>query len=101
MAQVAHKRRGPPRFLGYTKSQILDFFMRSNARVCATISFSALPIIVFWMYRYLVPSVSCTCHAFSFLNPPFRYQTVLKPAKLEYEAKRQEELLSEGKYHKQ
>ncbi len=51
--------------------------MRSNARICATVTFSALPLIALWTYRY---------------------QTVLKPAKIEYQKKKAEELLAEGKY---
>ncbi len=50
--------------------------MRTNAGICAFVSFSILPVILFWLYRY---------------------QTVLKPQKVAYEKKRMEELLSEGK----
>ncbi len=50
--------------------------MRTNAGICALISFSILPVILFWLYRY---------------------QTVLKPQKIAFEKNKMEELLSEGK----
>lgn len=67
--------RGPPRLLGWTKTQALDFLIRTNAGICALLSFSAVPFILLWTYRY---------------------QTVLKPAKEAREKARIEDLLSEG-----
>jgi len=72
----AGKKRGPPRYLGKTKSQYLDLLMRSNANICALISFSFFPIVAYYTYRYY---------------------TVLKPARDAHAAKEQEELLAEGK----
>jgi len=74
--QVAGAKRGPRRFLGYTKTQLLDKLMRSNANICAAITFSSIPILAFYVYRYY---------------------TVLKPVKDELELKAREELLAEGK----
>ena len=64
----AEKRRGPWRFLGKTKTQYLDWWMRSNANICATIP---------WYF--------------------YRYHTIFKPARDAAAAKEQEDLLSEGK----
>jgi len=74
--QSAGKKRGPPRYFGRTKSQYLDFLMRSNANICALISFSFFPIVAYYTYRYY---------------------TVLKPARDAFAAKEREELLAEGK----
>ena len=41
------------RYLGYTKSQLLDKLMYSNATICAAITFSVIPLISFWTYRYI------------------------------------------------
>ena len=76
---VAWKKRGPPRIFGWTKTQVLDAMMRTNVRVCATFSLGIVPFVAIWMYRY---------------------QTILKPNKLEYERKKQEELLAEGAFEK-
>ena len=73
---AAGKKRGPPRYLGRTKSQYLDILMRSNANICALISFSFFPIVAYYTYRYY---------------------TVLKPARDAHAAKEREELLAEGK----
>jgi len=62
--------------LGLTKSQILDKFVRSNAVICAIASFTVVPVVCFWFYRYV---------------------TVLKPRKAAWEAQQREELLAEGK----
>jgi len=72
----AGRKRGPPRYLGKTKSQYLDILMRSNANICALISFSFFPIVAYYTYRYY---------------------TVLKPARDAHAAKEREELLAEGK----
>jgi len=74
--QLAGKKRGPPRYFGKTKSQYLDMLMRSNANICALISFSFFPIVAYYTYRYY---------------------TVLKPARDAIAAKEREELLAEGK----
>jgi len=74
--QSAGSKRGPPRFLGKTKSQYLDLLMRSNANICALISFSFFPIVFYYTYRYY---------------------TVLKPARDAFAAQEQEDLLAEGK----
>ena len=58
--------RAPPRVLGWTKTQILDFFMRTNAGICACISFSAIPFMVWWGYRY---AEWCSCLAFFSRHP--------------------------------
>ena len=50
--------------------------MRSNANICALISFSFFPIVAYYTYRYY---------------------TVLKPARDAIAAKEREELLAEGK----
>ncbi len=50
--------------------------MRTNAGICAAVTFSVFPVVLLWTYRY---------------------QTVLKPRKEEAERKHMEELLSEGK----
>ena len=76
LAQTAGRKRGPPRFLGKTKSQYLDWLMRSNANICALISFSFFPIVAWYSYRYF---------------------TVLKPARDALAAQDKEDLLSEGK----
>ena len=76
LVQSAGKKRGPPRFLGKTKTQYLDWLMRSNANICATISFGFFPLAGWYFYRY---------------------QTVLKPARDAAAAKEQEDLLAEGK----
>ena len=65
---VAGTKRGPHRYLGWTRTQVLDSLMRSNARICATICLCFFPVVGAWIYRY---------------------HTVLKPAKLEFERKRQ------------
>ena len=74
--QSAGAKRGPPRYFGKTKSQHLDLLMRSNANICALISFSFFPIVFYYTYRYY---------------------TVLKPARDAIAAKEQEDLLAEGK----
>jgi len=74
--QTAGTKRGPPRLFGKTKSQLLDTLMRSNANICALVSFSAFPIVAYYTYRYY---------------------TILKPARDAIAAKEQEELLAEGK----
>lgn len=76
LSQSAGAKRGPPRFLGRTKSQVLDKFVRSNAVICALASFTVVPFVCFWVYRYV---------------------TVLKPQKAAWEAAQIEELLAEGK----
>ena len=77
--QVAGAKRGPPRYLGWTKSQVLDTLMRTNARICFSFALLFFPVCIAWGYRY---------------------QTVLKPKKVMRERKREEELLAEGKYQK-
>jgi len=76
IVQSAGKKRGPPRFLGKTKTQYLDWLMRSNANICALISFSFFPLVGWYSYRYF---------------------TVLKPARDAQAAQEQEDLLAEGK----
>ena len=76
LTQVAGRKRGPPRFLGKTKAQYLDWLMRSNANICALISFSFFPIVAGYTYRYI---------------------TVLKPARDAKAAEEEEALLAEGK----
>ena len=76
VTQTAGKKRGPPRFLGRTKTQYLDYLMRSNASICALISFSIFPLGGYYTYRYF---------------------TVLKPNRDAKVAQEQEELLAEGK----
>ena len=76
VTQSAGRKRGPPRLLGKTKTQYLDWLMRSNANICATISFGFFPLAGWYFYRY---------------------HTVLKPARDAAAAKEQEDLLSEGK----
>ena len=76
LTQVAGRKRGPPRFLGKTKAQYLDWLMRSNANICALISFSFFPIVVWYSYRYI---------------------TILKPARDAKAAEDKEALLAEGK----
>ena len=73
---AAGVKRGPPRFLGRTKSQYLDILMRSNANICALISFSFFPIVAYYTYRYY---------------------TVLKPARDLAAERERAELLAEGK----
>lgn len=73
--QVAGAKRGPPRFLGRTKTQYLDGFMRSNATICATLSLSFFPIVAYYVYRY---------------------NWVLKPAREEIARREAEALLAEG-----
>jgi len=68
-------KRGPPKFLGRTKTQYLDMLMRSNANICAAISLSFFPIAGYYTYRYF---------------------TVLKPAREAKLAEQNEDLLSEG-----
>ena len=53
LTQVAGKKRGPPRFLGYTRSQVLDTVMRSNARICGAVTLLIFPVIAAWAIRYL------------------------------------------------
>ena len=76
IVQSAGKRRGPPRWLGKTKTQYLDWLMRSNANICAAISFGFFPLAAWYSYRYY---------------------TVLKSARDAAAAKEQEDLLAEGK----
>ena len=76
VTQVAGRKRGPPRFLGKTKAQYLDWLMRSNANICALISFSFFPIVAWYSYRYI---------------------TILKPARDAKAAEEKEALLAEGK----
>jgi len=76
LIQSAGKKRGPPRFLGRTKTQYIDWLMRSNASICAVISFGFVPLAGWYSYRYF---------------------TVLKPARDAKVAREQEELLAEGK----
>lgn len=73
---AAGVKRGPPRFLGKTKSQWLDKLMRSNANICALISLSFFPIVAYYSWRYV---------------------NVIKPAREAIAAKEREELLAEGK----
>ena len=74
--QSAGAKRGPPRYFGKTKTQYLDFLMRSNANVCALASFSFFPIVAYYTWRYY---------------------NVLKPARDAIAAKEREDLLAEGK----
>ena len=76
VSQTRFARRGPPRLFGKTKSQYLDTLMRSNANICAAISFSFFPIVIYYIYRY---------------------NFVLKPAREEIARKEKEALLAEGK----
>ena len=76
LTQVAGRKRGPPRFLGKTKAQYLDWLMRFNANICALISFSFFPIVAWYSYRYI---------------------TILKPARDAKAAEEKEALLAEGK----
>jgi len=62
--------------LGNTKAQYLDILMRSNTRICASISFLVVPFVGLWSWRYV---------------------TVLKPAKEAARLKETEELLAEGR----
>lgn len=73
--QTRGAKRGPPRFFGKTKTQLLDSVMRSNANICFAASLSFFPIFAFYSYRYM---------------------TVLKPAREARDAKDREDLLSEG-----
>ena len=75
---VAWKKRGPPRVLGWTKSQVLDSLMATNARICATFCLAFFPLCGYMAYRY---------------------QTVKKNVR-EYEKKKREELLAEGAFEK-
>ena len=76
IVQSAGRKRGPPRFLGKTKTQYLDWLMRSNANICALISFSFFPLVGWYSYRYF---------------------TVLKPARDAKQAQEEADLLAEGK----
>lgn len=62
--------------MGLTKSQWLDKLMRSNANICAALSFSFFPIVGYYTWRYM---------------------NVIKPAREAQEAEAREDLLSEGK----
>jgi len=77
IAQVAGAKRGPSRFLGKTRSQILDSFMRSNARICAVITATFFPICAYWTWRY---------------------NYIIKPKREELKKVAEQELLAEGKY---
>jgi len=74
--QVAGAKRGPKRFLGKTKAQFLDAFMRSNANLCFVITLSFFPICGYYTVRYF---------------------NVIKPAREELDKKAAEDLLAEGK----
>ena len=90
VSQTRFAKRGPPRLLGRTKSQYLDTLMRSNANICAAISFSFFPIVAYYIWRS-VCSFTCTCTC--------RYNFVLKPAREEIARKEREALLEEGAAH--
>ena len=77
VTQVAWKRRSPPRVFGFTKAQVLDTLMRSNARICASFAALSIPTFGYMMYRY---------------------HYVLKPRKLEFDKQKEEELLAEGAF---
>lgn len=77
LTQVAGAKRGPSRFLGKTRSQILDSFMRSNARICALITATFFPICAYWTWRY---------------------NYIIKPKREELKKVAEQELLAEGKY---
>ena len=70
------RHRAPARLFGWTKGQALDLVVRNNTRTCLFVIFLAFPAMAFGTWRY---------------------QTVLKPVKQEWEKKRAEELLSEGR----
>jgi len=77
VTRIATKKRGPPRYLGFTKAQILDEFMRTNARIWATVTFGSLPLFA-WMLH--------------------NYRKNVKPEQERILREREEALLSEGKY---
>ena len=77
VTQVAWTTRGPPRYLGYTRSQILDKLMRTNAKTCFFVCMASFPMAAYMIYRY---------------------KYVLKPGKLEYERQKEAELLAEGAF---
>jgi len=76
LQQIAGAKRGPARYLGFTKSQWLDKLMRSNANICFSITMMFFPICAYYTHRYM---------------------TVIKPAREELARQQTEELLSEGK----
>jgi hypothetical protein len=79
VTQVAWKSRGPRRYLGYTRSQVLDTLMRTNANTCFYVCLTSFPMAAYMIYRY---------------------KYVLKPGKLEYEKQKEAELLAEGAFEK-
>ena len=51
---VAKKHRGPPRYFGKTKSQILDGVMRGNATTFAFIILCSMPVLVYMIHRFVL-----------------------------------------------
>jgi len=74
--QVAGAKRGPTRYFGKTKAQLLDGLMRSNANICFALTLSFFPICAYYTYRYF---------------------NVIRPARQELDRKAAEDLLAEGK----
>jgi len=77
LTRVAKKHRGPTRYFGKTKSQILDGVMRANALTWATIVFISMPALAYMIHRY---------------------RTVVMPKKKLEQERMHNELLSEGKF---
>ena len=76
---VAGKKRAPPRFLGFTKSQVFDTLYRTHATIAMAITGLTIPLVLFMMYRYNV---------------------VLKPEIEAHKKQEEESLLAEGAFQK-
>jgi len=80
LTRVAKKHRGPPRYFGKTKSQLLDGFMRANALTWSSVVLLSMPLLAYMIHRY---------------------RTVVMPAKKLEQERVHNELLSEGKFEGQ
>ncbi|TRY72336.1 hypothetical protein TCAL_16152 [Tigriopus californicus] len=73
---IQHARRGPKRYFGYTRAQLLDGVMLTNSNICLLISLSSIPFFIY-----------LTSH----------YVTAVKPETDKRVQAAKEDLLSEGK----
>ena len=111
MQLVAKKHRGPPRYFGKTKSQILDGVMRGNATTFAFIILCSMPVLVYMIHRFVLldsavaRALNCESKQIARSTADFmlfsRYRTVVMPQKRAEQERMHNELLSEGKFEGQ
>lgn len=50
---LKNARRGPKRYFGYTRAQILDGAMLTNSNICLLISLSSIPFFIYLTSHYV------------------------------------------------